>query len=111
MVHLRLSRLLCHRALAFWLDVWPLLVSLHANVGSQSYGQLLGARALVGIGEASYVTVAPTIIADLYSSELRTSRLAIFYVAIPFGSALGYIIGGQVAAAFVRALAVRCLLP
>ena len=32
----------------------------------QNYGELLGARALVGIGEASYVTIAPSMIADMY---------------------------------------------
>jgi MFS family permease len=33
---------------------------------SQNFYELLAARALVGIGEASYVTMAPSIIADMY---------------------------------------------
>eukprot|EP00051_Salpingoeca_urceolata_P028363 m.486462 g.486462 ORF g.486462 m.486462 type:complete len:488 (+) comp24415_c0_seq1:34-1497(+) len=67
---------------------------------AQNYGQLLGARALVGIGEASYATIAPAIIADLYPVKQRTSMLALFYLAIPVGAALGFIVGGQVASAF-----------
>ena len=33
----------------------------------QSYLQLCIARALVGIGEASYVTVAPTLLSDIFT--------------------------------------------
>lgn len=48
---------------------------------SQNYGELLAARALVGVGEASYATIAPTIIADLYPAKERTMALAYFYIA------------------------------
>ena len=54
-------------------------------------------RCLVGVGEAAYGPVAPTVIADLYPVAKRGSKLAWFYAAIPVGSALGYIVGGQVA--------------
>ncbi|XP_068193671.1 protein spinster homolog 1 isoform X2 [Antennarius striatus] len=57
---------------------------------------LLLTRGLVGVGEASYSTIAPTIIADLYVKEKRTNMLSIFYFAIPVGSGLGYIVGSQV---------------
>ncbi|EDQ86657.1 uncharacterized protein MONBRDRAFT_33732 [Monosiga brevicollis MX1] len=67
---------------------------------AQNYGQLLAARALVGVGEAAYAVISPTIIADLYEPEVRTHMLSIFYIAIPVGAALGFIVGGQVAAAF-----------
>jgi MFS family permease len=53
-------------------------------------------RCLVGVGEAAYGPVAPTVISDLYPGERRGSKMAIFYAAIPVGSALGYVIGGQV---------------
>lgn len=46
-------------------------------------------RALVGIGEASYSTLAPTIISDLFISNIRSKMLALFYFAIPVGSGLG----------------------
>lgn len=54
------------------------------------------ARAVVGIGEASFVTLAPTIIDDITPSEKKGRTLAIFYLATPLGSALGYLLGGAV---------------
>lgn len=57
---------------------------------------LLGSRTLVGIGEASYATIAPTMIADLFPAEKRLRMLSIFYLAMPIGSALGYIQGSTV---------------
>ena len=53
-------------------------------------------RGLVGIGEASYSCVAPTIIGDLFNSENRTRMLAIFYLAVPVGSGMGYIFGSKI---------------
>ncbi|CAH1963052.1 unnamed protein product [Acanthoscelides obtectus] len=52
-------------------------------------------RALVGIGEASYSTIAPTIISDLFVGDVRSKMLALFYFAIPVGSGLGYIVGSE----------------
>ncbi|XP_070523726.1 protein spinster isoform X2 [Cardiocondyla obscurior] len=68
-------------------------------VGSymKTYGWFLFFRALVGIGEASYSTIAPTIISDLFVKDVRSKMLALFYFAIPVGSGLGYIIGGETA--------------
>ncbi|XP_071621362.1 protein spinster homolog 3-like isoform X9 [Heliangelus exortis] len=43
-------------------------------------------RGLVGIGTASYSTIAPTIIADLFEEGKRTTMLSIFYLFIPVGS-------------------------
>ncbi len=59
-------------------------------------GIMLATRVFVGIGEAAYGPVAPTIIADFYPIARRGRVLALFYVAIPVGSALGIILGGQV---------------
>lgn len=58
---------------------------------------LLVTRCFVGVGEAAYGPAAPTIISDLYPVRVRGSVLAWFYAAIPFGSALGYVLGGFVA--------------
>jgi MFS transporter, Spinster family, sphingosine-1-phosphate transporter len=58
---------------------------------------LLLTRCFVGIGEAAYGPVAPTLISDLYPVRVRGQVLAWFYIALPVGSALGYVLGGQVA--------------
>ncbi|MDQ6861878.1 MAG: MFS transporter [Verrucomicrobiota bacterium] len=59
---------------------------------------LLVTRVFVGIGEGGYGPAAPTILADLFPLEKRGRILAIFCAAIPVGSALGYVLGGVVAA-------------
>ncbi len=58
---------------------------------------LLITRCCVGIGEAAYGPVAPAMISDLYPVKIRGQVLAWFYIAIPVGSALGYVLGGWVA--------------
>ncbi|XP_068215167.1 protein spinster-like isoform X2 [Palaemon carinicauda] len=60
------------------------------------YGLFLLFRCFVGVGEASYSTIAPTIISDLFVKDLRSKMLTVFYFAIPVGSGLGYIIGAEV---------------
>ena len=64
-------------------------------VGSfmRNFWAFLFFRALVGIGEASYSTIAPAIISDLFTKDTRSRVLALFYFAIPVGTGLGYMIG------------------
>src|SRR5438132_683078 len=61
-----------------------------------TYAMLLLARAVVGVGEASYAVVTPSLLSDCYPAERRARVLGIFYAAIPVGSALGYVVGGLV---------------
>lgn len=51
----------------------------------QNYELFLVFRCLVGVGEASYSTIAPTIISDLFVKDMRSKMLAVFYFAIPVG--------------------------
>jgi MFS family permease len=74
------------------LVIWSLATAL-AGFAS-GYRTLLAARATVGVGEASFSTVSPGLIADFFPKERRGQILAWFYVAIPVGSALGYLLGG-----------------
>lgn len=53
---------------------------------------LFGSRLFVGIGEASYATIAPTLIADLFPSDKRLRMLAIFYIAMPVGRSAKYLL-------------------
>ncbi len=57
---------------------------------------LILARVAVGVGEASYATLAPTIIDDISPPEKKGKNLAIFFLAVPVGSALGYLLGGYI---------------
>jgi MFS family permease len=74
--------------------VWSLATA--ATGLARGTWSLLAARAFVGVGEASYVTIAPTIIDDVAPADKKSGWLAIFYTAIPVGSALGYLTGGSV---------------
>jgi MFS family permease len=57
---------------------------------------LFAARAAVGVGEAAYVTIAPSLLSDYFPVRQRGRVMAIFFCAIPVGSALGYVVGGQI---------------
>ena len=74
------------------LVVWSLATVLAGF--APGYRTLLAARATVGVGEASFGTVSPGLISDFFPKERRGQILAWFYVAIPVGSALGYLLGG-----------------
>uniref|UniRef100_A0A8C0FCF3 Sphingolipid transporter 3 (putative) n=1 Tax=Bubo bubo TaxID=30461 RepID=A0A8C0FCF3_BUBBB len=73
-------------------------VTLGSSFISESYYWIFFiSRGLVGIGTASYSTVAPTIIADLFEEGKRTTMLSIFYIFIPVGSGLGYVLAAGMA--------------
>ncbi len=61
---------------------------------THTYQALLIRHTLVGVGEASFVTISPTFVADLFPEAKRGRVLGVFYLAIPVGFALGYPIGG-----------------
>lgn len=61
-----------------------------------TFGLLLLTRCFVGIGEAAYGPIAPTVLSDLYPVETRGRVMSWFYLAIPVGSALGFVLGGLV---------------
>src|SRR5215468_3967827 len=82
--------------IAFGIFVWSLGTILTGF--AQIFGVLLLFRALVGLGEASYATISPSLISDAFGSEKRNNALTIFYVAIPVGAALGYLVGGEISA-------------
>lgn len=82
--------------IAFGVIVWS--AATCASGLASTATELLVARAFVGIGEASYATLAPTIIDDITPPERKGRALAWFYGATPFGAALGYLVGGFVEA-------------
>ena len=82
--------------IAFGVVVWSIATA--ATGFAHSFPQMILARIAVGVGEASYATLAPTIIDDITPPEKKSQTLAIFYLAIPVGSALGYLLGGFIEA-------------
>lgn len=72
--------------------IWSAATLLTAMV--HSYETLLIRHAVVGVGEATFSIFAPALLADFYPEEDRNRVLSIFYVSIPVGGALGYLLGG-----------------
>ncbi|MBI5623339.1 MAG: MFS transporter [Elusimicrobia bacterium] len=81
------------RWLAGGVGIWS-LATVFSGL-SKTYAQLLGARSLVGIGEACYGSISPSFIAERFKLDTRARVLGFFSMAIPVGSALGYVLGGQ----------------
>ncbi|MGB7135710.1 MAG: MFS transporter [Acidobacteriaceae bacterium] len=73
--------------------IWSAATLLTAMV--HSYDTLLIRHAAVGIGEATFSIFAPALLADFYPEEDRNRVLSIFYITIPVGGALGYLLGGE----------------
>lgn len=80
------------------ITVWSLASG--ASGLALTFGGLLLTRALVGVGEAAYGPVAPSILSDYFPVEKRGMALSWFYIAIPVGSALGYVLGGVIGGDF-----------
>ena len=72
--------------------LWSIATLFTANV--HSYDTLLFRHAIVGIGEATFSIYAPALLADFYPEIDRNRVLSIFYITIPVGAALGYLMGG-----------------
>jgi MFS family permease len=72
--------------------LWSLATLLTAV--THTYGELLFRHTIVGIGEATFVTITPAFVADLFPEHRRGRIMAIFYLAIPVGTAIGYLLGG-----------------
>ncbi|CAD5223541.1 unnamed protein product [Bursaphelenchus okinawaensis] len=81
------------------LVIWIAAVLASTFVPRNLFYLFLFLRGVVGTGEASYSVIAPTVIADMFKATVRSRVLMVFYLAIPLGSGLGYIIGSNVASA------------
>jgi MFS transporter, Spinster family, sphingosine-1-phosphate transporter len=80
--------------IALGVAVWSVATSMAGF--ARGFASLFIARSGVGVGEAAYGTIAPALLADSFPIERRGRVLAVFFCAIPIGSAAGYILGGLV---------------
>lgn len=67
---------------------------------AKNYAALLGARALIGVGEGGFTTIAQPFLAEQYPKNKRATVLACFGLALPAGAALGYLTGALVGASW-----------
>ena len=92
------DRWLPHKVAAVGVAVWSL-----ATVSSAlawSFASLFVFRALVGIGEAAYVSTAGTILSNAYPEQKRSGTLGLFNLGMPIGGAAGVVLGGMIGAKF-----------
>ena len=78
--------------------VWSVATLLTAF--THDFTGLLIRHTLVGIGEVSFVVLSPTFVADMFPQRQRGRVMGIFYLAIPVGTALGYVLGGLMGPAY-----------
>jgi MFS family permease len=81
-----------YRLMSVGVGLWSLATA--ASGWAQGFRGLLTARFSVGVGEAAYGAISPSLLTDLYPRSLRGKAFALFFMAIPVGSALGYLLGG-----------------
>ena len=62
-----------------------------------SYGSLLAARSIVGLGEAAYGSAGAALLATLFPARMRSTVLGAFLAAGLVGSVLGVVLGGVIA--------------
>jgi len=82
----------------FWITLGIALWSLATAFSglASGYASLFAARSAVGIGESCYGAISPSFVAEHFPASRRAFVLALFSMAIPVGSALGYVAGGAI---------------
>jgi predicted MFS family arabinose efflux permease len=86
------------RAILLMAGLWSL-----ATLGSAfaaDYGQMLGARVLVGVGEAAYGSVGLAVVLSLFPAQRRAALSGAFTAGSSFGAVLGIALGGALASRF-----------
>ncbi|MFE7799551.1 MFS transporter [Nocardia sp. NPDC057440] len=84
------------RSMLIMAIVWSIATLLCAL--ATGYGQMLGARLLVGVGEAAYGSVGVAVMLAVFAPHLRASLSGAFLAGGSFGSVVGVALGGILAA-------------
>ncbi|MEU7906181.1 MFS transporter [Actinoplanes sp. NPDC049118] len=74
-----------------------------ATIGSAlaaSYGQMIAARAVMGIGEAAYTSVGLAVVVSVFAPARRAALSGTFMAGGPLGTVFGVALGGALSAQF-----------
>jgi len=84
----------------YWIATSALIWSAATSLSglAKNYTSLLAARACIGIGEGGFTTIAQPFLAEQYPKNKRATILSYFGLALPAGSALGYLLGALIGA-------------
>jgi MFS family permease len=86
------------RSIVLMATLWS-LATLGCAISTR-YGEMLVARALVGLGEAAYGSVGIAVVLSIFPARLRSTLSGIFAAGAAFGSVLGLALGGVFSAHF-----------
>ncbi|MDP4221882.1 MAG: MFS transporter [Bacteroidota bacterium] len=75
--------------------IWSMATALCAITGN--FIQLFMTRLLIGVGEAGYAPGGSAMISGLYPVEKRSKMMGLWNASIPFGTAIGVLLGGIIA--------------
>jgi predicted MFS family arabinose efflux permease len=76
--------------------IWSICTA--ASGYAQDFSQMVLARFLVATGEAALVPAAVSLIAEVFSPQRRSSAVGVFFVGIPLGIGLAFVIAGSLGA-------------
>jgi len=81
-----------------WVSVCAFLWSIATALTgfAKDFYHIAIARSFIGIGEAGFTSVSPSLAAEGFKPEIRARILALLGLALPLGSALGYLLGGVI---------------
>ena len=83
------------RSIALMAMIWSLATA--ACAFTRNFGQLLAAKATIGVGEAGYAPGGTAMLAGLFPERKRAQVMGFWNMSIPLGGALGVGLGGLIA--------------
>lgn len=86
------------RVMAVGVLVWSVCTAASGYV--QSFEQMVLARFFVATGEAALVPAAMSLLAELFSPQRRSTAVGVFFIGIPLGIGLSFVIAGSLGAQF-----------
>uniref|UniRef100_A0AC35UDZ9 MFS domain-containing protein n=1 Tax=Rhabditophanes sp. KR3021 TaxID=114890 RepID=A0AC35UDZ9_9BILA len=72
------------------LTIWAIAVFASSFCGPDQFFLFVMCRACLGISDAAFATIMPTIIGETFFNSERSWALMVYYFFIPIGSGLGY---------------------
>ncbi|SEB19180.1 MFS transporter [Variovorax sp. YR216] len=84
------------RVMAAGILIWSVCTA--ASGAAQSFEQMVAARFLVASGEAALVPAAVSLVIELFQARRPASAVGVFFMGIPLGIGLSFLLAGTVGA-------------
>ncbi len=86
------------KVMAFGVLVWSVCTA--ASGYAQTFEQMVLARFFVATGEAALVPAAISLLAEIFSAQRRSTVVGVFFIGIPLGIGLSFVIAGTLGAQY-----------